>query len=348
MRVAVTGATGNIGTSLVADLAAQPEVDEVIAIARRVPASAQAKVRYAAADITTGDLVSLFRGVDAVAHLAWAIQPSRNLARLQQVNVSGSRRVFEAAVAAGVPTLLHTSSIGAYSAGPKEPPVTEDWPTDGIDSSFYSRHKAYAERVLDRVEADNPGLRVLRMRPALVGKAASATRLRQLFLGPFVPNPLIGRLPVGPAVEGLRLQFLHADDVAAAMRLALLSDAEGAFNLAADPILEPEDLARELGRAAVPVPQRVARAAAALSWRVRLQPTPPGWVDLALGLPLIDASRARRELGWFPRHDALSALREVVDALRRGDDGPTPVLSGATSGPGRSDEIASGVGGEPS
>jgi nucleoside-diphosphate-sugar epimerase len=347
MRIVVFGATGNIGTSLLAELAARPEVDEIVGVARRAPSVAAPRTRWVAADITTADLAPVLAGADAVANLVWAIQPSRDLDVLHRINVVGSRRVFEAAAAAGVPALLHTSSIGAYSAGPKDPPVGEDWPTDGIDSSFYSRHKAYAERILDGVEQANPGLRVIRIRPAIVGKGPSSTHLRQLFLGPLLPNALVGRLPAGPAVQGLRIQVVHADDVARAMALALLGDARGAFNLAADPVLEPEDLARGLGGIPVPVPAAVARAAAAVSWRLRLQPSPPGWVDLALGTPLIDSSRARRELGWMPAHDARSVLAEVLAGLRQGADGATPPLSSASSGPARSSEFATGVGARP-
>jgi len=85
-----------------------------------------------------------------VVHLAWLIQPSRDLAMLEATNVEGSRRVFAAAAAVGAGTLVHASSIGAYSPGPKDDPVGEDHPTDGIPTSFYSRHKAAAERLLDR------------------------------------------------------------------------------------------------------------------------------------------------------------------------------------------------------
>lgn len=346
MRIAVTGASGNIGTSLVTALAAVPEVEQIVGVVRRIPEWAPPKVRWVAADIGSDDLTGAFAGVDAVVHLAWLIQPSRDLAETHRVNVAGSSRVFEAAAAADAGALVHASSVGAYSPGPgKERRVDESWPTDGVDSLFYSRQKAYVERVLDRFELQHPDLRVVRIRPSLVGKGQSATGLRRLFLGPFVPNAVVGRLPIGPAVQGLRLQLTHADDIAEGFRLAALDpSARGAYNLTTEPVLEPEDLARALGHRPVAVPFGVARAAAALSWRLFLQPTPPGWLDLAMALPLMDAGRARTELGWRPRHDAQSVLAEVADGLRAGADGPTPPLAKSSSGPARSREIATGVG----
>lgn len=346
MRVAITGASGNIGTSLVPALADRPDVDEIVGIARRRPRWGPPRVRWVVADIARDDLSAAFAGVDVVIHLAWLIQPSRDLDETHRVNVVGSTRVFEAAAAAGASALVHTSSVGAYSPGPgKDRRVDESWPTDGIPSLFYSRQKAYVERVLDHFELQHPDVRVVRIRPSLVGKGESATGLRRLFLGPFLPNAVVGRLPIGPTVAGLRLQLTHADDIAQGLRLAALNPAaRGAYNLTAEPILEAEDLARALGHRPLALPPAVARAATALSWRLYLQPTPPGWLDLALALPVMDASRARAELGWAPAHDAAAVLREVAEGLRAGADGPTPPLAKSSGGPARSREVATGIG----
>ena len=67
--------------------------------------------------------------------------------------------------------------------------------------------------------------------------------------------------------------------------------------------------------------------AAWLSWRLHLQPTPEGWLDLALATPLLDASRARTELGWEPRHAADATFLELLSGIREGARLPTPPLS---------------------
>src|SRR6185436_17711043 len=163
----------------------------------------------------TSDLSDAFRGADAVVHLAWLIQPSRDERALEAVNVHGSRRVFEAAAAAGVGTLVHASSVGAYSAGPDDRAVDESWPTGGTPTSFYARHKAAAERALDAIEAAHPELRVVRLRPGLIFKREAASGIRRLFAGPLLPSPLVDPrlLPVLPLPRGLRLQAVHGDDV---------------------------------------------------------------------------------------------------------------------------------------
>jgi UDP-glucose 4-epimerase len=346
MRVVITGATGNVGTSLLAALAHEPAVERIVAIARRPAQFDDARVEMVAADVARADLAPHFAGADAVVHLAWLIQPSRDERTLRAVNVEGTRNVLGAAAHAGVRALVHASSVGAYSPGPKDRLVDESWPTEGIDSLFYARHKAETERMLDRFERDRPGTRVVRLRPGLIFKREAATGIRRLFAGPLLPSPLLRRelIPVVPDVARLRFQAVHSRDVGEAYRLALVSDARGAFNVAADPVIDARVLAEALRARRVPLRAGVLRAGAALSWKLRLQPSPPGWVDLALAVPLMDTTRARRELGWEPRRTAVEALLELLGGLRDGADFPTPPLSARTTAPLRARELRTGVG----
>ncbi|MDX6715150.1 MAG: UDP-glucose 4-epimerase [Baekduia sp.] len=347
MKVAVVGATGNMGSALLRALQHDESVREIVGIARRRPAQDLPKVTWRTADVVRDDLAPLFEGVHAVVHLAWAIQPLRDESVTRAINVDGSRRVFEAAARAGAGALVYASSIGAYSPGPKDRAVDESWPTGGIPTSFYSRHKAEVERILDGFEAAHAHMRVVRLRPGLIFQREAASEIRRLFAGPFLPNALLHRalLPVVPRTARLVFQAVHADDVADAYRRVIAErDVHGAYNIAADPVLDPDELGRLLGARPVPVPARVLRAAADLTWRLHLQPTPSGWLDLALGVPIMDTSRARTELGWEPRRSAGEALLELLDGMREGAGAPLPPLDPHAGGRFRSWEIAKGVG----
>jgi UDP-glucose 4-epimerase len=346
MRVVVVGASGNVGTSLLTALAAEPAVDHVVGIARRLPTSEWPKVEWRRADITEDGLVEHFRGADAVVHLAWAIQPSRDEATMERINLFGSRRVFAAVEAAEVPALVYASSVGAYSAGPKDRAVDESWPTAGIPSSAYSRHKATVERALDELETRAPELRIARLRPGLIFKAESASEIRRLFLGPLLPNRLVDPrlIPLVPRVRRLRFQAVHSLDIGEAYRQAIVRDVRGAFNIAAEPAIGPPELATLLGAREVDVPPRVLRRAAELSWRLRLQPADPGWIDLALGVPLMDTSRAVAELGWRPNWTSLEALTDLLRGLREGCGMDTPPLDRQAGGRARLGELATGIG----
>jgi UDP-glucose 4-epimerase len=348
MRVVVVGATGNIGTSVLRSLEKEERVESVLGLARRLPGLTMPKVEWASADVVSDDLVPHFRGADAVVLLAWIIQPSRDLNKQWMVNVEGSTRAARAAKEAGVPALLYASSVGAYSPGPKDRRVDESWPTGGTPTSYYARHKAEVERRLDRFEQEAPDVRVVRMRPGLVFKKEAAQGIRRLFAGPFLPSPLVRPelIRVVPGVPNLRSQIVHSYDVGEAFRLAIVNDgARGPFNLATEPVLDPEEMGRILDARPVPVSAQVARAGVRLSWLLRMQPVSEGWLDMAMSVPIMDTGRARRELGWEPQRSADEALLDLLEGFQKGAGLDTPPLSPKTGGPFRIREILTGVGG---
>jgi UDP-glucose 4-epimerase len=347
MRVVVIGATGNVGTALVVTLAADPSVGEVVGVARRRPPQGLPLASFVPRDIAIDDLRETVAGADAVVHLAWEIQPSRDRTRLWRTNVLGTRRVLDAVIETGVPRLVMASSIGVYSKGPKDRLVDETWPRTGIQVSTYSVHKAAAERLLDAAEVRHPRLRVIRMRPALIFQRASATEQRRLFAGPFVPGRLLrsGRLPLLPDVPNLRFQAVHARDAAEAYRLAVLSPtALGAYNVAAEPVLDMQSIAASRGARTVRVPRSIARRAFAAAYALRLHPSEPSWLDVGLDTPLVSSERIRDELGWRPRHSALDTINEVVDGLADGAGGATAPLAPDAGLLGRLAELGEGVG----
>jgi len=335
MKIAVTGASGNLGSALLRCVTTAGH--HVLGVSRRAPAALPRDVTWREVDVGADSapevLASAFQGCDAVVHLAWMIQPQHDEAMLERTNVHGTRNVLGAAEAAGVRQVVVVSSIGAYAPGPdpdpKRRPVDESWPATGIPSSIYSRQKARQERLVDDAAARAAVPVVARLRPALIFQAGAASEIGRLFLGPLVPTRLVGRLrvPVLPLPRQFRFQVVHADDVAEAARTVLEAQAPGAFNVAADPVITPDDLARALGaRRAVPLPLAVARGLAAVTWRARLQPSEAGWVDLAARSPVMSTA-ALRGLGWAPRHGAHEALAELVTGLRVGSgDSPYPPL----------------------
>ncbi|QKW11559.1 NAD-dependent epimerase/dehydratase family protein [Verrucosispora sp. NA02020] len=344
MRIVVVGASGNMGTALLRRLWRERGV-EIVGVARRLPHAGAgepyAGVRWHSCDIgragAVDELTEVFSGADAVVHLAWQIQPSHDQQVLRRTNVGGSRNIVDAVLRAGVPALVYASSVGAYAPGPKNLPISERWPATGVAESSYSRDKAVVEEMLDGVERTRPELRVVRLRPGLIFQREAGTEISRYFLGPLVPVRLLrfGRLPLVPANRRLRMQAVHADDVADAYARAILGDARGAFNVAADPVLTPELVARHFHGWTVPVAAPVLRTAAALTWRARLQPVDAGWVELALSAPLMSSERAETELGWRPRVDAVTALKELVAGMAERAHTASPPLSAAPDLPGR-------------
>ena len=179
-------------------------------------------------------------------------------------------------------------------------------------------------------------------------KREAGPEIRRLFAGPLVPAALLkpGRLPVLPLPDRLVLQCVHGDDVAEAYRLAATSaHARGAYNVAAEPVLDPAALARTMGARRMRIPERPLRLLADLTWRARLQPAPAGWVDMGLAVPVMDIRRAREELGWRPRNTAEQALHELLAGMREPAGLDTPPLEPRAGGVLRAREFLTGLGG---
>lgn len=348
VRVVVVGATGNVGTSLVDALSQDPEVGSILGVARRLPSWTPAKTEWASADVVDADLVGLFRGADVVVHLAWLFQPTHRPLTTWQTNVVGGMRVFDAVARAGVPALVYASSVGAYSPGPKDRAVDESWPTNGWPTAAYTREKAYLERVLDSVELANPETRVVRLRPGFIFKRESASQQRRLFAGPLLPNRLVraGTVPVVPDLPGLRFQALHSADAAEAYRLAALRPVRGAFNVAADPVVDARLLADCLRARIVRLPSRPLRAALSAAWQLHLVPASPYLFDAVLRVPIMDSARVKAELGWSPRHSSREAIEEFLRGLRESAGASTPPLASKIAG-GRIHETRTGIGERP-
>jgi UDP-glucose 4-epimerase len=261
-----------------------------------------------------------------------------------RANVIGTTRVLAAAARAGVGTVLYASSVGAYAPVAGRPfagaaghpldaadqPVDESWPTGALPVAGYGIEKSYLERWLDTFEEQHDEIRVVRTRSAFVFQQEAAREQLRIFAGALAPRRLVGSrfLPVLPLPAGLRLQAIHADDLAAAMVAAVLRPVRGSFNLAAEPVIDTAALGRVFGARAIEIPPRVVRTALATAFWLRLTPVEPGLLELFMTLPVMDAGRARRELGWSPRYSAVEALGELRAGLRASIRPATPALTG--------------------
>ena len=340
--VAVTGASGNLGTALLRRLTAPDSgVAEVRGLARRRPPATAPYdgVRWHLADLgepaAEAEIAEFVAGADAVVHLAWAIQPGRRPDDLHRVNVGGTRRVVAAAADAGVAHVVHMSSLGAYAPAAVGQVVTEDWPTTGIPSAQYSRDKSEAERVVREIAGRHGDLTLTVVRPTLVLQPDAASEIGRYFLGPLLfgaarllPGPVARALPL--PLPALSVAFVHSDDVADALIRILARRVGGPFNLAAEPLMDADGLARALGTWRIPAPALVLRTAVQAAFAAHLIPTEPGWVDMGLRAPALDTSRARRLLDWSPAHRGDDVVARFVEALGRGEGGEGPLLRPAS------------------
>jgi UDP-glucose 4-epimerase len=328
LTVAVTGPTGEIGQAVVDALERSREVGRILGMARRPFDPAQRgwkKVVYRQGDVLDREsVVDLVKGADVVVHLAFIIMGAAKESRA--VNLDGSRNVFEAAVSAGVGRIVYASSVAAYGFHRDNPqPLTEEAPARGTASHHYSAQKAEVEALLHET-LDGSTTAAYVLRPCIVG-GRDAPLLIDILpytqISGRLPGPVLSLLDGVPILKpvlpdsGTPFQLVHHDDVASAMRAAVLGrGTPGVYNLAGPGQLTVAELASELGWYSIPVPELAVDAVAQMVARLGFLPAQVQWVAAFREPVIMDTAKARRELRWRPRYDALQTLRETIATAR--------------------------------
>jgi nucleoside-diphosphate-sugar epimerase len=305
-----------------------PEVERVIGMARRpfdIAGQGWEKTEYRRGDILDRAAVdSLVEDADVVVHLAFVIVAGG--ADSREINLTGSRNVFEAAAAAGAKRLVYTSSVAAYGFHRGMPDLlSEDEPARGTSRHPYSAHKAEVEAELNEA-LDGASTDAYVFRPCIVA-GPEATLLLDLIpllaLGQRIPGPLrwaLGKVPeLRPVLPdpGVPFQLVHHDDVAAALAAAVVGHGEpGVYNLAGPGELTVTDLAHALGWHAVPAPHLAVGVAAEAVALMPFLPDEAAWIEAVRRPVLMDTSNARGKLHWMPHHDAHETLKQTVDSVR--------------------------------
>jgi UDP-glucose 4-epimerase len=329
LTVAVTGPTGDLGAAIVAALERSRRVKKVVGMARRPFDPAELgwkKAEYRQGDVTdAGAVRDLVKGADVVVHLAFAVLSASDATR--QLNVEGSRLVFDEAAKAGVERICYASSVAAYGFHDDNPDwLTEDVPPRGSPEHPYSQQKAEVERVLGEVLLRHSGTVGYAFRPCIVAGPRARTMLEEIpyyRLSEAMPEPVARLLAGMPALRpvipdpGVRFQLVHEDDVASAFMAGVAGRGEpGPYNLAGGGTLTAADVANALGWYSIPVPRLAVEAAADALTRLPLMPDSVAWLHSVRKTVLMKTDRARRELGWKPKHTARATLRAMVEAHR--------------------------------
>jgi nucleoside-diphosphate-sugar epimerase len=331
LTVAVTGPTGDVGRAAVRALEARPGVGRIIGMARRPFDPAEhgwTRTEYRQGDILDRESVdALVAEADVVVHLAFIIFGDHDEAH--EINLKGSRNVFEAARDANAKRLVYTSSVAAYGFHDDNPELlTEDVAPRGSDGFYYSAHKAELEALLTDTLAGSATAAYV-FRPSIVA-GADALTLVTMMTSPagigMVIDPLrkaLERLPIVKPVlpdPGVPLQLVHTEDVAQAIAAATMGEGpSGIYNLAAPDELRISDIARELGWASVPIPRAAIAAAAAGIERAPLTPAIAEWVNTLRVPVLMDSTKAHRELGIEFRSGAETLTETISSARAKGE-----------------------------
>jgi UDP-glucose 4-epimerase len=309
MHIVLTGAASHLGRVLLPRLCSEAAVTRVTGVDLRRSGFSHPRYREEHLDTRSAGLGRVMEGAEALIHAAFVVMRGdlgrrrHDRALMRSINVDGSIHVLRQAMERGVPRIVHLSSAAVYGAWPGNPErLTETHPLRATHGFAYAEDKVAVETWLDGLAPAAGAPRIVRLRPHVILGPHCQPLLKFLLRQPFYP-----RFPDPQPLT----QCVWEEDVAEAILQSVLSDAEGSFNLAAEPAMSFRAMQQIRHRWPMPAPFELIRAAQHALWHVAGLGGEPGWLQ---GLPYslaVDCSRARQTLGWSPRYSVFDCLRAL-------------------------------------
>jgi UDP-glucose 4-epimerase len=312
VRYLITGGSGYIGGALTDELSARDETERIVAVDIKPPPRHWPKHEFVKGDVRDGAMIRQLlerHEIDALIHLAFILNPSRDDAMMYDVDVNGAQATLQAASDAGTQQVMVTTSATAYGAFPDNPkPIAEDWPVRGVPDFPYARDKAEADRLCQLWAAQHPDRVMTIVRPSIV-------------FGPSVDNYIVRSFennPFVPIMDGVdeEFQLVHEEDVATALIALLDGKCPGAFNLAGDGTLTWGRAAELLGKKTRQISLKNMKRFNGLMWRLHVPRTeaPPGNLDFIRYPWVVSTEKLKSETDWQPKFDTLETFKITMRA----------------------------------
>jgi UDP-glucose 4-epimerase len=305
-RLAITGATGDFGRSVLDWACGNDDIAEVTALGRRPTGVRHDKVREARLDLSGDFDLYAVSEYDALVHLAYCVEEPHDKRRAYQVNVAATQRLLEQAREVGIGQLVLTSSanaLGVAACGTGQQYVENSYPAgDQDDGHYYFQHKALLEHLAHRYWSNGDGKTTLTvMRPCyVVGEHFDNSGLQTMLAKSVVyPNP-----------SRSFYQFLWDGDLVDAYAKVLARGLGGLFNVAPSDRTSVPEICAITGARLIPGPLRLLKPGADLLFRLRLSPFSSHWVTL--GDPLLDSNLLQSTTDWRPSMSSAAALQKYL------------------------------------
>jgi len=312
--VAITGINSYFASTVLPRLQADPDVERIVGIDVTPWRGGYDKVDFHKMDVRSPDLAGVLAGVDVLYHLAFVVSEIKDKEKTYDININGSKNVFTACARNRVKKVIYTSSMTVYGSHPGNPlGLTEESPLARNESSYYNTSKIEVEDFARGFFQDHPEI------PLTVLRAA-------LLCGPNINNMFsrlwsmkVGSLPLG---RNPHTQLIHEEDLGEALYLACRKDLPGVYNVTADDAVPTAWCFREAGTTVIPLPARILKAVANLSFRLGLFPAGGGWASLGEHTIFGSSEKFKKAAGWQPRYPSADTFRAFLKARERERDTP--------------------------
>jgi UDP-glucose 4-epimerase len=308
LRIFITGMSGYFAQVLIPLLLKDPNVEAIVGIDKHpISKIVDKRIQFYALDMRDPEVKSLMKSCDVLVHLGFVLWRRPGQPNDRDINVSGSYNIIDAAVASGIRKIIFTSSAVAYGLYNGNPALlTEESALRPNQDISYGWAQGEIERYLDRVEKENPGLLVTRLRPsAVVGPRLERDRLAAL-----VEN-------AGVLISGHdpQIQLTHEEDLAKALLLAIYKNLPGIYNVASDGPMTLSELyaLRKVNIRAVPY--WIGRLLTGIAWQTGQSILAPEWIKFSL-YPIVVSNQKIKHAGWKPKYTTQATWQAVLEPTR--------------------------------
>jgi UDP-glucose 4-epimerase len=303
MRLLITGISGYLGGLLLKALDEDDSVEKVIGIDVQEPAFMPDKLEFHRGDVRDPGLKKYMEGADAVLHMAFILDEIKDKTLTDDININGSRNVFDCAIEAGVPWIVFLSSMAAFAGYPDNhlPIMDDDYPR-GHRGIYYTYAKAEMEHYLRYLRERHPALEVTVLRPCVIAGPNIKNTVVELFSQPFAARPR-GCNP--------ETQLITEEALVSAIMLVLKKHAVGNYNVTSDDYITLREMMKVSGTKAPQIPLGFLCRIVDAAFKLGASPVSAHWIRM-LAYQLVGSNeKIKRELGWEPGKTTMEIFKET-------------------------------------
>ena len=310
MKILLTGSASHLATATLPFLLDNDNIKQIIGVDLKPPTIQHKKYQHYIGDIRSDSIATHMQDIDALIHMAFIVDSGSldknrvNRDYIRQVNVDGTKHVFNLAFKNNVAAIIHLSSAVVYGGDSGDSRfVDETASLQKIPGFYYSEDKVDIEVWLNEIEQNNNITRIIRFRPHIILGQHIQPLVRRILKQPFYvmfpdPQPLT--------------QCVWEGDVALAIEKALFSKATGAFNLASHEVTSFRMIQQHIHNYALPMPYSLFRKCHALLWKSTGRFGDPAWVSCMKLSFTLDNQKAKQELDWQPSLNLFDCLDATI------------------------------------
>jgi UDP-glucose 4-epimerase len=303
VKLFITGVSGYLGGLVVEALDKDPSIESMVGIDLAMPRVCPSKLEFHGIDVRDPGIRDLMRGCDAVLHMAFILNEIKDKARTYDININGSKNVFQACLDTGVPWLIQLSSMAAFGPHPDNPlPLTEEDYPRGHPGCYYCYSKAELEHYLSHLQREHPEMEVTVLRPTVVIGNGIDNTITWMFQGKFAAR-IKGHDACG--------QFIHEQDLVDAIRLVIDRHLLGIYHVTSDDYMTVSEMIERVGITAPSIPKRVLELMADISFAMGTSPISGHWVRM-FSESMVGTSEKLKAEGWSPSYSSSELFDKYV------------------------------------